>query len=104
MRRALPRIGRRRFGAGAASAILASLAFGAFVSRDARADTNAAKRLVVFFSPNGTIHPFWRPTGTETDFAFPAGGILEPLGPIKDDIVVCDGVDFIGFQNHEPGM
>ena len=31
-----------------------------------RADTGkTARRLVVFFSPNGTIHKHWRPSGGE---------------------------------------
>lgn len=72
----------------------------------ARADgaSKAAKRLVVFFSPNGTVHSRWRPTGSGASFDFPAGSILEPLAKQKSDIIVCDGIDFQGVSNHEGGM
>ena len=63
-----------------------------------------AKRFIVFFSPNGTVHSHWRPTGTENDFSFAPGSILEPLAPHKDDIIVLDGIDFYGVANHEAGM
>lgn len=64
----------------------------------------AAKRLVVFFSPNGSVLRHWRPTGSETNFNFEAGTILEPLLPIKDKLVVVDGLDFYNASNHEGGM
>jgi hypothetical protein len=70
--------------------------------KGARADGGKiAKRLIVFFSPNGTVHSHWRPTATG-DFA--VGSILEPLTAIKSKINVLDGIDFYGFDNHEPGM
>src|SRR5262249_26332418 len=74
--------------------------------REARADgaKPVARRIVFFFSPNGTVHQFWRPQGTGATFTFPAGSILEPLAPVQSDVVVCDGIDFKGFDNHEPGM
>ncbi|MCK6552884.1 DUF1552 domain-containing protein [Myxococcota bacterium] len=73
--------------------------------RVARAQAVAsAKRLVVFFSPNGTIHSKWRPSGTGASFTFPAGSILEPLAAHRADVVVVDGLDFIGTSNHEGGM
>ncbi|MGZ5971362.1 MAG: DUF1552 domain-containing protein, partial [Polyangiales bacterium] len=82
----------------------ASLIAAPFVNvlRGARADGGKiAKRLIVFFSPNGTVHSHWRPTVTG-DFAL--GSILEPLTAIKSDVTVLDGIDFYGFDNHEPGM
>lgn len=98
------RVSRRSFTVG----LGASLLFGSIIGDSgklAHADEgNAARRVIFFFSPNGTVHRFWRPTGNETDFGFPAGGILEPLTSAKNDLVVCDGIDFIGFDNHEAGM
>lgn len=76
-------------------------------NRTARAapSTTKAKRLVVVFSPNGTVHSHWRPTGSGTSFSFPSGSILEPLSAQKDKLIVCDGIDFkIPSPNHEPGM
>ncbi len=56
------------------------------------------------FSPNGTIHKQWRPTGSGTNFSFPAGSILEPLAPHKNRVIICDGLDFVGASNHNGGM
>ncbi|MDC0718233.1 DUF1552 domain-containing protein [Nannocystis bainbridge] len=63
-----------------------------------------AKRLIVFFSPNGTIPQQWKPSGTETNFSFPPGSILEPLTEIQDQLIVVEGLDFFGADNHEGGM
>lgn len=99
------KVSRRQFGLGLGATLLASKILGPFARRPAEAGTpNVAKRLIIFFSPNGTIPQFWHPSGTGTDFTFPAGSILEPLAPIQSDVIVCSNVDFIGFQNHAPGM
>lgn len=63
-----------------------------------------ARRLLVFFSPNGTVPAHWTPEGGETDFVFPAGSILEPLTPIRDQLTLIGGLDFFGADNHEGGM
>lgn len=63
-----------------------------------------AQRLIVFFSPNGTVHEHWRPQGGETDFTFAAGSVLEPLAELRDRLIICDGLDFAGATNHEGGM
>lgn len=93
---------RRRFLAGLSASLIAAPVLGT-LSRNTRAAT-AARRLVVMFSPNGTIHKHWRPTGSGTNFSFPAGSILEPLAPHKNRVIVCDGLDFVGILNHEAGM
>ena len=69
-----------------------------------RAEGAAARRLIVFFSPNGTVPKHWAPSGSETDFSFPAGSILEPLTPVQDKLIVVEGLDFFGADNHEGGM
>lgn len=68
------------------------------------AEDGCAKRLILFFSPNGTVHRHWRPTGGERDFAFAPGTILEPLDAFRSDLIVVDGLDFYGGTNHEGGM
>ncbi|MBL4687246.1 MAG: DUF1552 domain-containing protein [Nannocystaceae bacterium] len=68
------------------------------------APDGAAKRLVVFFSPNGTVHEHWRPSGSGADYAFPAGSVLEPLQDFREKLIVCDGLDFVAATNHEGGM
>lgn len=72
--------------------------------RTRAAGDTIARRLVVFFSPNGTVPTHWRPSGGETDFTFPVGSVLEPLTPIRDQLIVVDGLDFYGADNHEGGM
>ncbi|MBC8068016.1 MAG: DUF1552 domain-containing protein [Deltaproteobacteria bacterium] len=64
----------------------------------------AAQRLLVFFSPNGTVHEHWRPQGGETDFSFASGSVLEPLADLRERLIVCDGLDFVAATNHEGGM
>ena len=87
------------------SAALALSSFCRGLTPEASANTSGvASRLIVFFSPNGTIHHQRRPTGSGTSFAFPAGSILEPLEPIRDHLVLIDGLDFHLATNHEPGM
>ncbi len=93
---------RRRFLAGIGASLIAAPILGT-LSRKTHAAT-AARRLVVMFSPNGTIHKHWRPSGTGKSFSFPAGSILEPLAPHQNRVIVCDGLDFIGAENHEAGM
>jgi hypothetical protein len=63
-----------------------------------------ARRLLIFFSPNGTIHRHWRPMGQDGNFAFPEGSILEPLARHRDDLLVLDGINFMTGNNHEGGM
>jgi hypothetical protein len=58
------------------------------------------KRLVVFFSNNGTIKSAWRPQGTETSFQL--GSILSPLAPHQSDLIVFEGID-MESSYHGPG-
>jgi hypothetical protein len=52
------------------------------------------RRLVVLFTPNGTIlDKFW-PTGTSTSWTIPAGGILEPLARWKPKMNVLFGLHY----------
>ncbi len=69
-----------------------------------RAAGPGARRLIVFFCPNGTVPQHWHPEGSGEDFSFAEGSILEPLTPIKDKLVVVGGLDFFGADNHEGGM
>ena len=53
------------------AASLIAAPFCRLLSRPARAGvtTGAARRLLVVFTPNGTIHSQWRPSGGEKDFS-----------------------------------
>jgi len=47
-------------------------------------------RLILWFTPHGTIHDQWKPTGGPTDFAL--GPILQPLERHRSKLVVLDGL------------
>ena len=99
------KLSRRQFTFGAGASLLAS-PFISLLRGSARADqaSAGARRLIVVYTPNGTVLQHWRPTGGETSFSFPSGSILEPLAAHKSKLVVCDGLDFRGADNHEGGM
>jgi hypothetical protein len=48
-------------------------------------------RLLLFFTPHGTVWDQWRPTGGETNFTM--SPILEPLARHRDRMVIVDGVE-----------
>ncbi len=97
-------LSRRRFLVGAGASLIASSLLGVFRGESRADGSSAAKRLVVVFSPNGTIHSHWRPQGSGASFTFPAGSILEPLQKHKSKLLICDGVDYKSVENHESGM
>lgn len=70
----------------------------------ARAATAPARRLVIFFSPNGTVPQYWTPDGSGASYSFPAGSILEPLTAWREQLLVINGMDFHNADNHEGGM
>ena len=84
------RMSRRQFTLGAGASLLAAPFVQLLTSpaRAAESSAGAAKRLIIFFTPNGTVHSHWRPTGGEFDFAFAPGSILESLTPFKKDLIV----------------
>lgn len=97
-------ISRRRVLQGVGTGLLLA-PWAHLVAPSARAQEDAvARRLVVFFSPNGTVHAQRRPVGEGADFSFPAGSILEPLDGVKDHLVLVDGLEFDGADNHDGGM
>lgn len=49
------------------------------------------KRLIIFFSANGTSPPNWIPSGTENSFTL--SPILAPLEPHKSDLLILQGID-----------
>lgn len=55
------------------------------------ADESTPLRLIVFYSPGGTLLDRWRPTGTETSFTLQP--MMAPLSPYLDRLVFLDGVD-----------
>ncbi len=100
------RIGRRHFTAGLGASLLAGSLLDFLAGGEARAATPTAraKRLIVFFTPNGTVPRMWRPSGTGTGFTLAPGSILEPLARHNSQLLILDGIDFAGVSNHEAGM
>lgn len=47
-------------------------------------------RLILWFTPHGTVYENWKPTGTATDFTL--GPILAPLERHKSKLIVLDGL------------
>lgn len=70
------------------------------LGRATRAATGFPRRIVIMFSPNGTIYDQWAPTGSETNFTL--SHILSPLLPHKNDLIILDGVD-CESAHHGPG-
>ena len=62
-----------------------------FRPRRARAAVGKAKRLITFFSANGTIMNNWQPTGGETDFVL--SDILSPLQAHRDRLTIIKGLN-----------
>ena len=56
----------------------------------AAAPTPSPKRFLAVYTPGGTVLDKWRPTGTET--AFTLSPILAPLEPVKQNVIVLDGL------------
>lgn len=100
------RVSRRTFTRGLGAAVVAAPFMELLLSgRRARA-ANAAKRIIFWFTPNGTVHRHWRPTGDGANYSFAAGSILEPLSAHRDQLLVLDGLNFVGMRggSHEGGM
>jgi hypothetical protein len=56
-----------------------------------RAQGNAVPRkLLLFYTPHGTVYDRWQPGGGETDFTF--SPILQPLSEHRDHLVIVDGL------------
>jgi hypothetical protein len=62
---------------------------------DAGNDSSAAvfpARVVFFYTPLGTVLDSWRPTSPAKG-EFSLTGILQPLAPFKDRLLIVDGID-----------
>lgn len=65
----------------------------------------APRRLLVIYTPNGMNMADWTPAATGPDYALTP--ILEPLQPIRDEVLVLSGIDnppaeTDGFGQHAP--
>ena len=57
----------------------------------AKAQGGVKPRLVIFYTPHGTVRDRWLPSGTLNSFTLPQ--ILQPLEPHREHITVVDGLD-----------
>jgi hypothetical protein len=106
------RLGRRaalrRLGFGSlAAATLATPFVRGLGTRLAAQEREAPRRLLVFFTPNGTIREQWTPTGGETDFVL--SRILAPLERHRGQLLILDGLDMMSTRagpgdGHQKGM
>lgn len=58
------------------------------------------RRIVLFFTPHGTVWDKWRPAAGATTTNFTLPYILEPLAPMQNKVVLLDGV---GLPPDGPG-
>jgi hypothetical protein len=61
----------------------------------------APRRMAFFYVPNGVHMPDWTPKGTGASLNLP--DILQPLAPIKDDLLVLTGLTQDGAFAHGDG-
>ena len=60
------------------------------VARRARAEDEPARRLAVVYVPNGVHMPDWTPPEVGAEFALPF--LLEPLRPVREELLVVSGL------------
>src|SRR6266851_9214479 len=70
------------------------------------ASTAPPLRFLAFYCPSGMIADAWKPTGTGTTYTF--NRTMQPLAPLKDDLLVISGVGkqggcFKGATGHDVG-
>jgi hypothetical protein len=97
---------RRNFLRGASGVAIALpwLDYFARGSARAQATPGPAQRFVTVFTPGGTVLNKWRPSGSETEPVL--SPILAPLEPMKQKLLVLDGVDMKSAVGgiHEEGI
>ena len=98
-------LGRRAFLCGAGT-VLALPALSSLAPRSVRAQAaSKPMRTVVIYTPNGMNMADWTPSQTGKSYALTP--ILQPLAPIKEEVLVLSGIDnppavTEGFGQHAP--
>lgn len=94
-------LSRRRFLAGVGGVTLGLPALSMF-QRNAWAQGMAVpKRLIIMFSPNGTLREEWVGNSDENNFTL--GPILQPLADFRDDLLILRGLDSDVAHSGGPG-
>ncbi len=89
----------RRIFLGGAGALLALPALEMFSSKTAKAAD--LKRIIAFYVPNGIHMPAFTPKEEGTQYALPT--ILEPLGPLREKLLVLTGLANTPARPDGPG-
>jgi hypothetical protein len=63
-----------------------------FLNRQAEAQQAPPRRLMILFTPNGSVPARYWPDGGETDFTFAPGSITEALAPFKAKMIFTKGL------------
>jgi hypothetical protein len=58
-----------------------------------RAQAKPSPKLLLFYTPHGTVWDQWRPTGGVSDFKL--SPILEPLAMHREQLVIVDGISMV---------
>src|SRR6202034_1656688 len=69
--------------------------------RAASSATKAPTRMAFVYVPNGVHMPDWTPRATGADFDLPP--LLEPLRPVRDDLLVLSGLALDPARAHGDG-
>ncbi len=105
------RLPRRALLRGAGSIAIALPWLEAMHEESASAQTapSMAKRFIAVYQPGGTVRSKYTPSGSET--AFTLSPILAPFEPVKDKILIIDGLDMqcadqtkLMVEQHQGGM
>jgi hypothetical protein len=67
-------------------------------SAQAQAAAAPLPKLLLFFTPHGTVWDEWRPSGGETDFTL--SPILEPLAGHRERIAIVDGIEMVSGTDY----
>ncbi|HMI93749.1 MAG TPA: DUF1552 domain-containing protein [Polyangiales bacterium] len=67
-------------------------------TRRARAAGERVPKLLLFYTPHGTVWDQWRPSGGERDFTF--SPILEPLAAHRDQLTIVDGIEIVSGTDY----
>jgi len=59
------------------------------------------RRMLNFFTENGVVESTWYPSGTEKNFTMPVS--LAPLMPVKDHVIVFEGLDRVAAGSNGGG-
>lgn len=96
-----PKLSRRNFlrGAGGAALALPLLSY-VDVGRTHAGPPAFPKRIVFWYTPDGTVQEAWRPIGTPESFEL--ARIMKPLAPFADQLTILENVD-LGVSYAGPG-